>query len=60
MLVLNIKYDIKATHLEKITITFDQKNTKKHNKKLEYNRRRNLDSWLQTKVGSKLESSTIF
>ncbi len=46
MLVLNIKYDIKATDLEKITITFDQKNTKKHNKKLEYNRRRNLDSWL--------------
>ena len=46
MLVLNIKYDIKATDLEKITITFDQKNTKKHNKILEYNRRRNLDSWL--------------
>ena len=46
MLVLNIKSDIKASDLEKITITFNQKHTKKHNKKLEYNRRRNLDPWL--------------
>ena len=46
MLVLNIKSDVKASDLEKITIIFDQKHTKKLNKKLEYNRRRNLDSWL--------------
>ena len=46
MLVLSIKSDVKASDLEKITITFDQKHTKKSNKKLEYNRRKNLDSWL--------------
>jgi len=46
MLVIKLKSDVKASDLKKITITFDQKNTKKHNKKLEYNRRRNLDSWL--------------
>ena len=46
MLVLNIKSDVNASDLEKITITFDQKHTKKSNKKLEYNRSRNLDPWL--------------
>ena len=46
MLILNIKSDVNASDLKKITIIFDQKETKKHNKKLEYNRRRNLDSWL--------------
>jgi len=46
MIEFNIKSDVKASDLEKITITFDQKHTKKLNKKLDYNRRRNLDSWL--------------
>ena len=46
MLVLNIKSDVKASDLEKITITFNQKQNKKQNKKLEYNRSRNLDPWL--------------
>ena len=46
MLVLSIKSDVKASDLKKITITFDQKLTKKSNKKLEYNRSRNLDPWL--------------
>ena len=46
MLVLNIKSDVKASDLKKITITFDQKHTKKPNKKLDYSKRRNLDSWL--------------
>ena len=46
MLVLSIKSDVKASDLEKITITFDQKRTEKHNKKLDYNRSRNLDPWL--------------
>ena len=46
MILVNIKSDIKASDLEKITITFDQKHTKKQNKKLKYNRSRNLDLWL--------------
>jgi len=46
MLVLSIKSDEKASDLEKITIIFDQKHTKKHNKKLDYNRSRNLNPWL--------------
>ena len=46
MLELKIMSDVKASDLKKITITFDQKHTKKHNKKLEYNRSRNLDPWL--------------
>ena len=46
MIALNIKSDIIASDLKKITIIFDQKHTKKHNKKLEYNRSRNLDPWL--------------
>ena len=46
MFDLRIKTDLEASDLEKITITFDQKHTKKQNKKLEYNRSRNLDPWL--------------
>ena len=46
MLEFNIKSDGKATDLKKITIIFDQKSDKKLNKKLGYNRRRNLDPWL--------------
>ena len=46
MILVNIKSDMKSSDLEKITIIFDQKHTKKPNKKLEYNRSRNLDPWL--------------
>jgi len=46
MLVFTIKSDVKAFDLKKITITFDQKSNKKPNKKLGYNRSRNLDPWL--------------
>ena len=46
MILVNIKSDIKASDLEKITITFDQKHNQKLNKKLGNNRRRNLDPWL--------------
>jgi len=46
MLEFNIKSDVKASDLKKITITFDQKSNKKINQKLGYNRSRNLDPWL--------------
>ena len=46
MLVVSIKSDEKAYDLKKITIVLDQKSDKKLNKKLEYNRSRNLDPWL--------------
>jgi len=46
MLEFNIKSDLKASDLKKITIIIDQKSDKKLNQKLGYNRSRNLDPWL--------------